>query len=441
LAPDVQRNRFFLFIALYSFLSLVSGTGAQEDKLRAQLEKSGHERRVAIWYVYQENRTDLVKPAAEILLTSDDPADQKAVIAMLEAFGDQMDAALPIWYLYLDKYMTYDREEDLLIRCMDLAAKWKEHRLMSALGRMAQHPMRRVRNHAFQSMAVMRNDQVIPIILRLSQSGRAIERMYSLEGMRAVGDSRLVPFAERLLQDPNRSVRMFAIPGFAAQPGSDANSYAVTRMFMQESDEEIRERIIDVIVQKKWGQHSNLVAQGCSDPSALVRQRSFMGAKVFGLSPSVSRQLEDETEKPLRALGMEVLLALGNSGGGTGLAHILSSEEDPLFRLRAASLLALFKERNGLSALHYSVRSDPSEEVRIEAADALGEIGDNSSISVLYQVLADDAELYTVKSAALMSYLRFAYADKKGGLIALAGRARDVRFAKQLRRTAELNGR
>jgi len=432
--------RFSSAVMVFALLC-ASGLGAAEDKIRALLEKSGNDRRVGIWYVYQENRMDLVKPAAEILLTSEDPADQKAVLNMLEAFGDQMDGALPLWYLYIDKYMVYGREVELLMKCMDLAVKWKEHRLMAALGRMAQHPMRRVRNHAFQSMASMKNDQVIPIILRLSQSGRAIERMYSLEGMRALGDSRLVPFAERLLQDSNRSVRMYAIPGFAAQPGSDANSYAVTRMFMQESDEEIRERDIDIIVQKKWGQHSNLVAQACSDPSALVRQRGFMGARIFGLASSVSRQLEDETEKPLRQLGMDVLLALGSSGGGTGLAHILSSEEDPSFRLRAASLLGLFKDRNGLSALHYSVRSDPSEDVRAESADALGEIGDMSSIAVLYQVMADDAELYPVKSAALLSYLRFVYADKKGGLFSLSDRIKDVRFAKQLRRTAELNGR
>lgn len=429
------------FIALFALFAS-SLAGAEEDRLRKQLENSsGAERRAAIWYVYQENRTDLVKPAAEILLTSDDVEDQRAVLNMLEAFGDQMDAALPLWYLYIDRYMTYDRDERLLMKCMDLVVKWNEQRLMNALGRMAQHPMRPVRNHAFISMALMRNDQVIPIILRLSHSGRAIERMYALEGMRAMSDSRLVPFAERLLQDQNRSVRMYAIPGYAAQPGSDANSYAVTRMFMQESDEEIRERIIETIVSRKWGQHSNLVAQGCSDPSALVRQKSFLGARVFGLSPAVSRQLEDETEKPLRALGMDVLLALGNSGGGTGLAHILSSEEDPAFRLRAASLLGLFKERTGLSALHYSVRSDPSEDVRMESADALGEIGDNSSIPVLYQVMSDDAETYAVKSAALSSYLRFLYADKKGGLISLSEKVKDARFARQLRRTAEQNGR
>lgn len=428
-----MRQFLVLFILLASILS--NGTFALEadDKVVTLLEKSGQDRRVGIWYIFQEKRPELLKRAAEILLTSEDILDQKAVLEVFDAYGTDLESALPEWYVYIDRYLKFGRDEDMLIMAMDLGAKWKESRLMEALTRMAAHPMRKVRTRAFRAMAAMRNDQIIPVILKLTQSGRAIDRMYALEGMREYGDSRLAPFAERLLQDPNRSVKMYAIPGYAMQPGSEGNSYLIARMYNQEADEELRERVIQIIVARRWGQHAGLVSQACSDPSPLVRMAAFQGARVFGLSQSVSRQLENESVPELRRFGLDTLLYLGNSGGGTGITHILASDEDSNLRLRAAVALNLFRERTGLGSLHYSMRLDPQENIRMECADALGEIGDLSSAAPLLQSMADDGESYAVKSAALLSYLRLPIADKRSGLLSLADRIRDQRFARQIR--------
>ncbi|MCE9599337.1 MAG: HEAT repeat domain-containing protein [Spirochaetia bacterium] len=419
-------------LVLFLFL-LPCITFADDDKVAALLDKSGQDRRVGIWYIYQEKRPDLLKRAAEILLTSEDIQDQQAVIEVFDAYGENLESALPEWYVYIDRFLKFGRDEDMLVRAMALGAKWKESRLMEALSRMAAHPMRKVRTSAFRSMAAMRNDQIIPVILKLSQSGRAIERMYALEGMREYGDPRLAPFAERLLQDSNRSVKMYAIPGYATQPGSEGNSYLIARMYNQESDEELRERVIQIIVARRWGQHAGLVSQACSDSSPLVRMAAFQGARVFGLAQSVSRQLENESDPNLRRYGLDTLLFLGNSGGGTGITHILASDEDVTMRLRAATALNLFRERMGLSSLHYSMRLDPIENIRVECADALGEIGDLSSAAILLQSMGDDGESYAVKSAALLSYLRLPLTDKRSGLLTLADRIRDQRFARQIR--------
>ncbi|HMW58156.1 MAG TPA: HEAT repeat domain-containing protein [Leptospiraceae bacterium] len=412
------------------------------DRTADLLDSRGDSRRIGMWYVVQEKRSDLLKPVAEILLTSEDVRDQKQVLNVFAAYGDDLETALPEWYVYVDHFLKSGRDEDLLIQAMDLGVKWKEYRLMNAFARMAVHPMHRVRLHAFRSMAALRNDQIMPILLGLSNSGRAIERMYALEGMQEYSDSRVAPFAEKLLQDPNRSVRIFAIPGYAAQPGSDGNSYAIARLFTQEGDEEVRERVIDLIATRKWGQHTTLVAQACSDPSSLVRAAAFRGARVFNLAGSVSRQLEQEPEARLRSAGLDALAAIGNSGGGTGLAHILSSDENPALRLKAAALLGMYRERMGLSSLHYNLRNDSSADVRAEAADALGDIGDPSSAQVLRTVMEDDQEQIAVKSAAMLSFLKLPLADKKSVLLSIVDTIKDRAFARQLQRAAlSFNGR
>ncbi len=412
------------------------------DRIAALLASSGDNRRIGMWYVAQEKRGEYLKIVGEILLSSEDPKDQGQALSVFAAYGDDLEAALPEWYIYVDRFLKFGREEDLLIQAMDLAVKWKEHRLIPALGRMAVHPLRRVRLRAFQSMSALHNDQIVPILLGLSQSPRPIERMYALEGFQEYGDSRIAPFAEKLLQDPNRSVRMFAIPGYAAQPGAEGNSYSIARLYTQESDEEVRQRVIELIANRKWGQHANLVAQACGDASPLVRESAFKGARIFNLAQPVSRQLEGEPEARLRRAGLDALTVIGNSGGGTGLAHILSSDEDPGMRLRAASLLGLYRERMGLSSLHYNLRQDSVEEVRLEAAEAIGDIGDPGSSAVLLQSMEDEKETYAVKSAAMLSYLRLPLADKKTVLTQLAGRIKDPGFARQVLRTAAaFNGR
>ncbi|HNL01011.1 MAG TPA: hypothetical protein PKJ30_07875, partial [Leptospiraceae bacterium] len=153
------------------------------DRTADLLDSRGDSRRIGMWYVVQEKRSDLLKPVAEILLTSEDVRDQKQVLNVFAAYGDDLETALPEWYVYVDHFLKSGRDEDLLIQAMDLGVKWKEYRLMNAFARMAVHPMHRVRLHAFRSMAALRNDQIMPILLGLSNSGRAIERMYALEGM------------------------------------------------------------------------------------------------------------------------------------------------------------------------------------------------------------------------------------------------------------------
>ena len=126
-------------------------------------------RRRAIWYIYQNKRHELLPIAAAFLFTSGDIADHKAVLRVFHAYGDELERYLPNWYVILDRYMTADADDEVVLSCIQLAVKWKESRLIHALSRLSRHPQSAVRLAAFQATADLSNDMLIPVLVRLVQ--------------------------------------------------------------------------------------------------------------------------------------------------------------------------------------------------------------------------------------------------------------------------------
>jgi len=402
------------------------------EDVEAQLNSGGIKRQQAIWYVYQLQYNDLLRKAADYLFESKDYDDHRAVLRVLHAYGESLENYLPDWYLFIDRYMKESTPPDLLKQCFDLAVIWEEQRLMTALIRFASHPLSEVRHAAFEAMSKMGSDIIIPEMLRLISSPRPIFKVYALEGAALYPDARLAPFVLRLLNDPNKSIRIYAIEAVSRNPRLIDQ---VIRLYTLDSDNEVKQRIVELIGRFGWRSHFYIVQSALGDPSPLVR-RSALGA-VEQVSdpfsaPYISTQLARESDPELRRLALDVLLLLRKGGGGAGLSSVLEHESDESMRIKAAIIAGLSREYGTAQALIQALMVDLSAAVRLEAANAMGLIRSQKFFEPLKTVILNETEGYEIRSGAILSLLEI---NRKEGVEFLAQnreRIANLRVRKQI---------
>ncbi len=379
------------------------------DRIEADLQGGGEARRRAIWYIYQNKQHQYLPTAAAFLFRSEDIEDHKAVLRTFHAYGDELERYLPNWHVILDRYMTPEANDQVVLECIKLTMRWEESRLIHALNRLARHPQSAVRLAAFGGTAKLSNDMLIPVLVRLMQSERAVFRIYGLEGILHFGDKRLWTFLQDGLADPSKSVRIYAVQALSKQPNASERSHHLARRYGGEPDPEVRARIIEVIADRRWTRHASVIHRGVSDGVPLVRDFALTAVERLSdrrAARFVSRQLAQEDHRDLKIKGMRVLMLLENSGGGNGLRSLLEGDTDPSVRQKAALALGYLKDRSAVFSLARAVQEDEAEAVRMEAAGALGNLGDNRGNRALIETIRRGGESYEVRSAATLALAR-----------------------------------
>lgn len=431
---------FFIATILFTSLSSAQAQFAIVDGKKEVLEKlesGGPARRQAIWFIYQNRYDELLRPAIQYLFKSDDFEDHRAILRVFEAYGPGLERFVPDWYRILDRYMNRNVPEDLLLQCIELASSWKEHRMIFALGRMADHPRMKVRLGAYRAMARMGNDNLIPILIRQMKSDRAVHKIYALEGARLYQDERLVPFIRDLLNDPSKSVRIFALKAIVEQHTDQDVSYLVARKFQDDHNDEVRARAIEMIGRKGWGRQNYLVHKAVTDSSDVVRWaavRSAVAMKDRASAAPISRQLRIEKEDELKLAMIEALLDLRVDDSANALAHLLRSDESKNIRQRAAMAIGNLRIRDGGFALIQAIRSDKELEVRLEAAAALGELGDPALAESIIDLLDKPEEDRRVLQLAALAIIRSGSDEKIRKLQRVASDLKDRVLGEEIER-------
>ncbi|MEQ8350450.1 MAG: HEAT repeat domain-containing protein [Leptospiraceae bacterium] len=431
---------FFIATILFTSLSSAQAQFAIVDGKKEVLEKlesGGPARRQAIWFIYQNRYDELLRPAIQYLFKSDDFEDHRAILRVFEAYGPGLERFVPDWYRILDRYMNRNVPEDLLLQCIELASSWKEHRMIFALGRMADHPRMKVRLGAYRAMARMGNDNLIPILIRQMKSDRAVHKIYALEGARLYQDERLVPFIRDLLNDPSKSVRIFALKAIVEQHTDQDVSYLVARKFQDDHNDEVRARAIEMIGRKGWGRQNYLVHKAVTDSSDVVRWaavRSAVAMKDRASAAPISRQLRIEKEDELKLAMIEALLDLRMDDSANALAHLLRSDESKNIRQRAAMAIGNLRIRDGGFALIQAIRSDKELEVRLEAAAALGELGDPALAESIIDLLDKPEEDRRVLQLAALAIIRSGSDEKIRKLQRVASDLKDRVLGEEIER-------
>ena len=432
-----SRIILFIFLIFSAIGSSVFAKDPMSDtEIISMLARGGEDRRRAVWFVYQLNKHHLLRRAVSYLKIGE-YEDHKAILNVLHIYGLNLESYLPDWYDFLDPFMNVDKPADVLLSCIRLGQYWKEHRLIYAYVRLAEHPNREVRLAAFSAMSTIGNDRLIPVLLRLVNSDKAVFRIYGLEGAYYYADARLAPFVNKLLNDTNPAVRIAAILAAGEQQGENQDlSYQVVKLYVSDPSPEVRERVVEITARKDWRKHSYIVNKAISDSHPDVRLTAIRSLEYMrdGQTPKfLSSQIAIEPEEKIRIRALDAFLILQNGGGGAGLSRMIISEDRADLRLRAVQVSARIKDKGTLQALFTALRQDTSAEVRAEAAMAIAELKEvKISAPVLMEAIKDEQETYDVRTAALLSILSFRSSELISELYTVRGEIKSFPFQKQL---------
>ncbi|MDH5654453.1 MAG: hypothetical protein OEZ34_00975, partial [Spirochaetia bacterium] len=377
----------------------------ERSDIRRQLIIGGEQRRKALWYIYQLQYNDLLRSGVMYLFKSSNYDDHRAVIKVLQAYGENLESHLPDWHNILDQYMRYDLPEDILKECFELILFWQEQKMSDTLSRFGRHPSMQVRFALFDTAAKMENDVMMPVFIRLFNEERPIYRMYALEATKRMQDKRLLPFMVKLLDDENKSIRIYAMEALAS---NEKYTDFILRRFSLDKNNEVRARVIQMVAQHQWRKHTYMIHRGISDPSATVRRAAFLSAQLMKDLHSavyISNQLETESDESLKNTGLDFLMSVKNGGGGSGISEILLNDKNESLRLKAALAAGVTFEKNTAKALIESIEKETSQKIRLEIVHSMGNMKNTIFLSVLQKIFQNPGENFEVRVQALNSMI------------------------------------
>lgn len=265
-------------------------------------------------------------------------------------------------------------------------------------------PLSDVRARAAAVLKKSGDDRVLPVILKLAESGNPIDRIYLLEALNHLYDRRFQKLVLSFLNDTNKSVRIYALKCAMDNDIKEAVP-AMKRIVTSDENDEVRKRAIIALAGLKdtgSGQIiSSVLKEGKKDLS-LEAIRALKELKYFNAAPPLSEMLLRETDNEIKGAVMDALAAFGRAGNINGLRHILTEDKDPLMRIRAVYTLGeTGEERSTIDIITLSL-SDPDYRVRGEGCNALGKLKKSRPSQLLINQIRTDSSRYT-RSAALYS--------------------------------------
>lgn len=140
--------------------------------------------------------------------------------------------------------------------------------------------------------------------------------------------------------------------------------------------------------------------------------------KAFGRKDSeyITRFLRDSSDKPLllRVHAVCMLEDVGDESSVPVLTQVLKHDPSPLTRHEAAFTLGQLGYQSAVPSLVEAMFSDVSPIVRHESAVALSSIGDVTALPELQKAIQDKDE--DVSKSALTAYQYLNYLTRKGGI-------------------------
>ncbi len=179
----------------------------------------------------------------------------------------------------------------------------------------------------------------------------------------------------------------------------------VRKVIETDADPERRAAAADALGEFMDPGGTKFLVTAASDSSPIVREHVMKALRRMndpdGL-PAVSLGLADG-EVNVRRAALETATKLGGFRDVPAVAKLLS-DVDGVVRGRAADALGVFKAKGSVAGLMAIAVKDSDEDVRVDAVNALGEIGDPTARPVIEQALNDSAS--RVRDAARVASLK-----------------------------------
>ena len=231
----------------------------------------------------------------------------------------------------------------------------------------------------------------MPILLKLIDSSRSIDKTYALDALYYIADPKFAPVLIKALQDSNKSVRYYALKTLAKV----------------KYDKEVKVKAIQIIAEMRSASVLKSLQRAVGDRFLLVREAALTAVLNYGSKSStqaISKQLAIETNDALKLRQIKALLQLRSAGGMGGLNKIMRFEPKDEIRIWAIYASGVFAKNKAINNLIFNLQSQ-NKDLKIESIYALSHFKDKRIYNLLLEVLASNSS-YEIRSAAFFSLLK-----------------------------------
>lgn len=333
--------------------------------------------------------------------------EEKVQIAILKLFAelDELDVLAPNWVGVLDSIFQKTNNVKLKKEILLLAEKKKEKRLIYSVIAAFNDPETSIRGLSYRLMYLLKDDRALPILLDMSLSKDPVQRMYFLESSLIIKDERIQNQIYKLANDESAGVRKKYLIVI--------NRLGITEKFSQfqksaisDPDDDVKMVALEILKNKKNRQNISLFYKGLTDPNPDIRRISLEALLLFQDkqgAKAISDQLTKEENLFLKARMIDLLLDLGNHGGGQGILTVLTGGEEEELRTKAAYAVGKLGVNIGSAELTKILSEEKEDSVKWQLIRSLGELKDKNVVSGLLMFARNSREKLNLRIEAVIT--------------------------------------
>ncbi|TGK22423.1 HEAT repeat domain-containing protein [Leptospira fluminis] len=374
-----------------------------KDPFREEVLSGGRKQARAIREIRSRSRSDLVKELPKIL--SDPDTREDTLFAILDLFSEteDLDSLAPNWSSECESLFKITKKIEIRKRVLDLAEKKKEKRLIYVVIEGLTHTDFELRQIAYRNVQLMKDDRAMPYVLDLANSPNPIFREYFLESSVWIKDERVQNLIQKFASDESPALRSKFFIILQKNNIFDSRGL-IPKMAATDEDEDVRYHALEILKDRKSRQYISLFYKGITEQNPDLRAVCVEALFPFGDkqgAKSVSEQLARESINSLKIRMMDLLLDLGNHGGGQGLLTVLENDKDPALRSRAAEAVGKLAYNPGATDLKRILDKEKNQDVKLSILRALGDLKEKTSVPALITFASNRREKLSLRMQAV----------------------------------------
>jgi HEAT repeat protein len=266
-----------------------------------------------------------------------------------------------------------------------------------------------VRASAIRALAQIGNPKVVPDLTKFADDPLTSVRKQVCQALGQLNSPDGIDTLEKMLYDPDDGIRLVAARnlGFIDHPRA---LEVLIKTSLYDENEIVRQHVVKVIGQRKAVEAIPFIESALITESDVVRANS---AQVLGMLgdvssvPTLIEALADPFHK-VRSLAAHSLVAIAPDDPEVieALASRLDVEEDGMVRTDLAWSLVRAGRTEHLAVIREMLFQPGPEDVRAEAARALGQVGESSDIKLLEKALDDKKGLVRTEVSKSLEKLK-----------------------------------
>ncbi|PJZ31219.1 hypothetical protein CH378_03195 [Leptospira kmetyi] len=392
-----------VFLSFFLITISISAAETPKDEFKEKVMGFSKTQAAAISEIRSRNRLDLVKELPAIF--QNESAEERTQIAVLKLFSelDELDSLAPNWVNALDAVFQKTTNVTLKKEILLLAEKKKEKRLIYSVIAAFSDPETPVRTLSYRLMHLLKDDRALPILLDMSLSKDPVQRMYFLESSLIIKDERIQNQIHKLANDESSGVRKKYLIAI--------NRLGMTEKFSQfqksatsDPDDDVKMVALEILKNKKNRQYISLFYKGLTDSNPDLRRISLEALLIFQDkqgAKAISDQLAKEDTLFLKARMIDLLLDLGNNGGGQGILAVLTNGEEPELRTKAAYAVGKLGANTSAVELTKILSEEKENMVKWQLIHSLGELKEKNAVPALLVLARNSREKLNLRIEAV----------------------------------------